>query len=135
MRWGVCAAWEPWELVVDAEPAGGPSQRRRKSRGPPVPRRKKECSQQISMAVSQALLQRGQSSEVILTTFDEDIPVTRDVGLIHVRVGKLRGEHLRSPWAVWTGSQSECEDLPFGDGGDHEVHSVGFLTAFIGTPW
>ena len=76
-------------------------------RGPPppvpvnepvhLPRRKKECSQKISMAISQALLERGQSSEVILTTFDEDIPVTGDVGLIHVRIGKLRGEHLRSP--------------------------------------
>ena len=92
-------------------------------RGPPppvpvnepvhLPRRKKECSQKISMAISQALLERGQSSEVILTTFDEDIPVTGDVGLIHVRIGKLRGEHLRSPWAVWTGSQSEGEDLLF----------------------
>ena len=115
-------------------------------RGPPppvpvnepvhLPRRKKECSQKISMAISQALLERGQSSEVILTTFDEDIPVTGDVGLIHVRIGKLSGEHLRSPWAVWTGSQSEGEDLPFDrdrdDGGDYEVHSLGFLQALGG---
>eukprot|EP00439_Symbiodinium_sp_Y106_P086541 s1553_g34.t1 len=92
-------------------------------RGPPppvpvnepvhLPRRKKECSQKISMAISQALLERGQSSEVILTTFDEDIPVTGDVGLIHVRIGKLRGE-------------------PESVGGDYEVHSLGFLQALGG---
>ena len=76
-----------------------------------LPRRKKECSQKISMAISQALLERGQSSEAILTTFDEDIPVTGDVGLIHAKPApNPPGPHPSPRWGPATSRSLISQD-------------------------